>query len=86
MQITCQKINPIEYLISIQCIFKEVVSFQILVCLRKGNLIFEGDGVDRHRLVVYYLVGGLREEEVEEGIILLGKVRVDLLCFGESYL
>lgn len=77
---TCEKVDPIEDLIFILCVFEEVVAFEIVVVISVDGCIFEGERGGCGGVVEEYFVGGFGEEEVEVDVVLAGEVFVDCLC------
>ena len=66
---TGEEIDPVEYLGFVDAVFEEVVSLEVLVVVGVDDLVFEVDEVGRNDVVVYDLIGDLRQEEVEVNVV-----------------
>jgi hypothetical protein len=77
---TGEKVDPVEYLGFVDAVFEEVVSLEVLVVVGIDDLVFKVDEVGRNDVVVYDLIGDLRQEEVEVNVVFPIEVLVDWLC------
>lgn len=73
---TCEEIDAIEDLVFVDCIFEEVVAFEVLIIVCEDDTVFEIDGAGSDGLIEDDLVGRTREEEVKVDVVFTGQSSV----------